>query len=104
MFSDSHLMVVRELVQGPATFAELGRRTGLSEAVLSRDLAGLRIVGCVTHDRKQAVRAAMQPGTKAGVEGSAGTASTATHTLAVSSSTAIRQNKCRTFRTIGKSI
>lgn len=63
MFSDSHLMIVRELAQGPASFADLGRRTGLSEAVLSRDLAGLRIVGCVTNDRKQALRAAMQPAT-----------------------------------------
>ena len=61
LFGDSHLMIVRELAQGPASFPELIRRTGLSEAALSRDLAGLRIVGAVTHDRKQALRAAMKP-------------------------------------------
>ena len=49
-------MIVRELAQGPVAFADLGRRTGLPETVLSRDLAGLRIVGAVTHDRKQAMR------------------------------------------------
>jgi hypothetical protein len=47
------------------TFAELGRRTGLSETVLSRDLAGLRIVGAVTHDRKQAMRLRSHPFPKA---------------------------------------
>lgn len=60
LFDDSHLKIVRELVQAPTTFAELGRRTGLTEAVLSRDLAGLRIVGAVTHDRKQALRVRME--------------------------------------------
>lgn len=72
MFSDSHLRIVRELVHGPASFAELAKRTGLSETVLSRDLAGLRIVGSVTNDRKQAQRAATQPPAKAGssVQGS----------------------------------
>lgn len=72
MFSDSHLLIVRELAQSPVSFAELQRRTGLSEAVLARDLAGLRIVGAVTHDRKQALRAAMPPATGAGrsVQGS----------------------------------
>lgn len=61
LFRDSHLMIVREIAQGPVSFAELGKRTGLSEAVLSRDLAGLRIVGAVTHDRKQARRLGTQP-------------------------------------------
>lgn len=61
MFSDSHLMIVRELAQGPASFSEISGRTGLAEAVLARDLAALRIVGAVTHDRKQALRAAIQP-------------------------------------------
>jgi hypothetical protein len=60
LFRDSHLMIGRELAQAPTTFAELCRRTGLPEAVLSRDLAGLRIVGAVTHDRKQAQRARSQ--------------------------------------------
>ncbi|MDQ6880661.1 MAG: hypothetical protein M3150_00995 [Pseudomonadota bacterium] len=56
LFRDSHLMIVRELAHAPATFAELGRRTGLVEAVLARDLAALRITGAVTHDRKQALK------------------------------------------------
>ena len=57
LFSDSHLMIVRELAHAPKSFAELAKRTGLQEAVLSRDLAGLRIVGAVSHDSKQAQRA-----------------------------------------------
>lgn len=56
LFRDSHLEIVRELAHAPRSFAELGQRTGLSETLLSRDLAGLRIVGAVTHDRKQALR------------------------------------------------
>jgi hypothetical protein len=69
LFRDSHLMIVREIARAPVSFAELERRTGLSEVVLSRDLAGLRIVGAVTHDRKQALRVRPQPATrpKAGV-------------------------------------
>lgn len=67
LFGDSHLMIVRELVQAPTTFAELAQRTGLPDAVLSRDLAGLRIVGAVTHDRKQALRVRMEaPARRAG--------------------------------------
>ncbi len=61
LFGDSHLMIVRELAQAPTTFAELAQRTGLPEPLLSRDLAGLRIVGAVTHDRKQALRVRMEP-------------------------------------------
>ena len=56
LFRDSHLKIVRELAHTPRSFAELRQRTGLSETLLSRDLAGLRIVGAVTHDRKQALR------------------------------------------------
>lgn len=74
LFQDSHLMIVRELAHAPTSYAELGRRTGLPESVLSRDLAGLRIVGAVTHDRKQALRARMQPPVRGGrsVEGTGG--------------------------------
>ncbi|GAC1600163.1 MAG: hypothetical protein NVS3B2_02120 [Ramlibacter sp.] len=63
LFSDSHLMIVRELAHAPISFADLAKRTALPEDVLSRDLAGLRIVGAVTHDRKQAQRAAEIQGT-----------------------------------------
>lgn len=71
MFNDSHLMIVRELANAPVSFSELARRTGLSDALLSRDLAGLRIVGSVTHDRKQALRVKMESAGKGdrGVEG-----------------------------------
>ncbi|MFC5497826.1 hypothetical protein ACFPOE_09815 [Caenimonas terrae] len=65
LFDDSHLMIGRELTRAPLSFVELGKRTGLSDAVLSRDLAGLRIVGAVTHDRKQAMRIRPQPAAKA---------------------------------------
>lgn len=65
LFRDSHLLIVRELVRAPLTFVELGRRTGLPDTELSRDLAGLRIVGAVTHDRKQASRLRTQPAVKA---------------------------------------
>lgn len=61
LFGDSHLMIVRELAHAPTTFQELVQRTGLAEDVLSRDLAALRICGAVTRDRKQALRAAIQP-------------------------------------------
>ena len=61
LFRDSHLMIGRELARSPMTFADLGKRTGLPEAVLARDLAGLRIVGAVTHDRKQALRLRDKP-------------------------------------------
>jgi hypothetical protein len=64
LFRDSHLMIGRELARAPLKFVELCKRTGLSETVLSRDLAGLRIVGAVTHDRKQAMRLRTQPGVK----------------------------------------
>jgi hypothetical protein len=61
LFRDSHLMIGRELARSPMTFADLGKRTGLPDAVLARDLAGLRIVGAVTHDRKQALRLRDKP-------------------------------------------
>lgn len=69
LFRDSHLMIVREIAQGPVSFDELGKRTGLPDAVLSRDLAGLRIVGAVTHDRKQAQQVNPQPASRAKARG-----------------------------------
>jgi hypothetical protein len=66
LFRDSHLVIGRELAHRPLTFADLAKRTGLPEPVLTRDLAGLRIVGAVTHDRKQAMRLRGQPLGKAG--------------------------------------
>jgi hypothetical protein len=71
LFKDSHLMIVREIANAPLGFAELARRTGLSDAVLARDLAALRIVGAVTHDRKQALRLAMLASSQPGATGDA---------------------------------
>ena len=82
LFRDSHLLIVRELAQGPVAFADLGRRTGLPETVLSRDLAGLRIVGAVTHDRKQAMRLQVPPATRASASSDNATDMTAPAPLA----------------------
>ena len=54
MLRDAHLLIVRELVQAPASFADLARRTGLAEPELARHLAALSVVGSVTNDRKRA--------------------------------------------------
>jgi hypothetical protein len=59
MLSDSHLLLMRELVLGPATFAELQQRCGFDEAKLARDLAALYFVGSITSNPK---RAAVPPG------------------------------------------
>lgn len=61
LFKDSHLVIVRELAHEPAAFADLTARTGLPSAVLSRDLAALRIVGAITQDKKLAQRFDMRP-------------------------------------------
>jgi DNA-binding HxlR family transcriptional regulator len=71
MFKDSHLMIVREIANAPLSFAELSRRTKLPDAVLARDLAGLRLVGSVTHDRKQAIKVATQASALPGAGGDA---------------------------------
>ena len=65
LFRDSHLMIVRELAHCPTSFSELGRRTGLADAVLARDLAALRFAGAVSHDRKQALHSTVRHGGKA---------------------------------------
>jgi len=67
LFRDSHLTIVRILAHAPTSYAVLMQLTGLEDAVLTRDLAALRIVGAITHDRRQAQRAAAlaAPGTAA---------------------------------------
>ena len=65
LFGDSQLQIVRELARSPTSFAELEKRTGLPGAILARDLAGLRIVGAVTHDRKQALKLRPRTSSKA---------------------------------------
>ena len=69
MFKDSHLMIVREIANAPISFEELGRRTKLADAVLSRDLAALRIVGAVTQDRKHATRSVAQASRQSSASG-----------------------------------
>jgi hypothetical protein len=57
MLSDSHLLIMRELMVAPATFEELQQRCGLDEARLARELASLYFVGSITSNRKRAARA-----------------------------------------------
>lgn len=54
LLRDGHLLVARELAQGPASLSQLERRTGLPPAQLARDLAALGLVGAVSNDRRRA--------------------------------------------------
>lgn len=54
MLRDSHLLLIRELAQAPASFESLQQRTGLAPARLARDLAALYLVGSVTSNPKRA--------------------------------------------------
>lgn len=65
LFRNSHLMIVRELAHAPISFDALARSTGLPESVLARNLAALRLVGSITHDKKRALRASAQLTTNA---------------------------------------
>ncbi len=52
--NDASLTLVRELGHAPGTFAELRERTGLADAVLTRHLGALYMVGAVTADPRRA--------------------------------------------------
>jgi len=54
LLRDSHLLVMRELVAEPATFAELAVRSQLGERQLAQDLAALYLVGAITSNPKRA--------------------------------------------------
>lgn len=51
---DSHLLLMRELAAGPASFQALQLATGLHPARLARDLAALYFVGSITSNPKRA--------------------------------------------------
>lgn len=56
LLKDSHLLLMRELVAGPATFDALLRRCALDEVALAHSLAALYFVGTVTSNPKRAAR------------------------------------------------
>jgi len=51
---DSHLLLLRELLGGPASFEALQLRTGINKLQLARDLAALYFVGSITANPKRA--------------------------------------------------
>lgn len=54
---DEHLLVMRELVVRPATFAELAERTGLGSVQLAQALAALYFTGSITSNPRRAQHA-----------------------------------------------
>jgi hypothetical protein len=61
LLTDSHLLIMRELMVAPATFEQLQQRCGLGETRLARELASLYFVGSITSNPKRAARAASRP-------------------------------------------
>lgn len=59
LLTDAHLLLMRELVGGPADFRTLQQNTGLGEAALARDLAALYYVGAITTNAKRAAASSM---------------------------------------------
>ncbi|MEJ6024156.1 hypothetical protein [Ramlibacter sp. PS4R-6] len=64
LLKDSHLLVMRELVLAPGTFADLMQRCGMDDARLARELAALYFVGSITSNPKRAARAPNEPSTR----------------------------------------
>lgn len=54
LLRDSHLLLMRELAGGPASFQALQQATGLQPARLAQDLAALYFVGTITSNPKRA--------------------------------------------------
>jgi hypothetical protein len=54
LLQDSHLLLMRELAGGPASFEALKQRCGLHPKQLARDLAALYFVGSITANPKRA--------------------------------------------------
>jgi hypothetical protein len=69
LLKDSQLLVMRELLLAPATFAELQQRCGLDEERLARDLTALYFVGSITSNPKRAGQFATRPGQDASSQG-----------------------------------
>jgi hypothetical protein len=63
---DSHLLLMRELMLQPATFAELQKRCATDDELMARDLASLYFVGSITSNPKRA--APLPPVDSEGVE------------------------------------
>ncbi|HSH91924.1 MAG TPA: hypothetical protein VK996_18200 [Ramlibacter sp.] len=53
---DSHLLLLRELARGPATFDMLQQNCGFGEDQLAHDLAALYFVGSITSNPRRAAR------------------------------------------------
>ena len=54
LLTDSHLLLLRELAGGPASFEDLQQRTGLGDKPLARSLTALYLVGSITSNPKRA--------------------------------------------------
>jgi hypothetical protein len=61
MITNSHLLIMRELMLAPATFEDLQQRCGFAEARLARKLASLYFVGSITSNPKRAARTTPRP-------------------------------------------
>ena len=56
LLKDSHLLLMRELMLQPASFADLQQRCGMDDERMARELAALYIVGTITSNAKRAAR------------------------------------------------
>ena len=56
LLKDSHLLLLRELMLTPGTFADLQQRCGMDDMRLARELAALYFVGSITSNPKRAGR------------------------------------------------
>jgi hypothetical protein len=60
LMKDAHLLLLRELANGPGTFEELQVRTGLVDEQMARHLQALYLVGSITSNPKRAAASAMR--------------------------------------------
>lgn len=58
LVKDTHVTIMRELLQAPASFAQLRHQTGLSDSQLARGLSELYFAGSITTDPRRAAAAA----------------------------------------------
>ena len=61
LLRDTHLLLMRELANTPATFQELQTRTGMAQASLAEVLGALYLVGAITGNPKRAGLTFMRP-------------------------------------------
>lgn len=62
LLGDSHLLLLRELAYSPASFTQLGQRTGLDGSQLAQDLGALYLVGAITANPKRASHGTLRQG------------------------------------------